>query len=82
MSSIDPDRHFVSSEPYDEAADIQALDRADLDAPTWLLIWRRFLRHKLGVASGVYLLVIYLSLPFIVVSLAGLVLTLRGRKSS
>ena len=65
MNRIDPDLHYVSDEPYDEAADLQALDRADLDAPTWLLIWRRFLRHKLGVVSGAYLLVIYLALPFI-----------------
>ena len=65
MSTTDPDRHFVADDDYDPNADIQALDRADLDAPTWLLIWRRFLRHKLGVVSGVYLVVIYLSLPFI-----------------
>jgi peptide/nickel transport system permease protein len=65
MSSTDPDHHFVAQDDYDENADIQMLDRADLDAPTWLLIWRRFLRHKLGVASGIYLLVIYLALPFI-----------------
>lgn len=65
MSGVDPDRHYVANDDYDEAADIQALDRADLDAPTWLLIWRRFLRHKLGVVSGVYLLVIYLALPFV-----------------
>ena len=65
MNKIDPDLHYVADDDYDEKADLQTLDRADLDAPTWLLIWRRFLRHKLGVASGVYLLVIYLSLPFI-----------------
>ena len=56
MSTTDPDRHFVADDDYDEAADLQALDRSDLDAPTWLLIWRRFLRHKLGVVSGAYLL--------------------------
>ena len=65
MSTTDPDRHFIADDDYDPNADIQALDRADLDAPTWLLIWRRFLRHKLGVVSGAYLLVIYLALPFI-----------------
>ncbi len=65
MTKIDPDRHFIAKDDYDEAADLQALDRADLDAPTWVLIWRRFLRHKLGVVSGVYLLVIYLALPFV-----------------
>ena len=65
MSTTDPDRHFVADDDYDEKADLQTLDRSDLDAPTWLLIWRRFLRHKLGVVSGAYLLVIYLALPFI-----------------
>ncbi|WP_340108011.1 ABC transporter permease [Pikeienuella sp. HZG-20] len=65
MSKIDPDRHYVADDDYDEAADIQALDRADLDAPTWLLIWRRFLRHRLGVISAIYLATIYLALPFI-----------------
>ena len=38
MSSTDPDHHFVAQDDYDENADIQMLDRADLDAPTWLLI--------------------------------------------
>ncbi|MEM7546378.1 MAG: ABC transporter permease [Pseudomonadota bacterium] len=65
MSTTDPDRHFVADDDYDPDADLQALDRADLDAPTWLLIWRRFVRHKLGVVSGAFLLVIYLALPFI-----------------
>ncbi|MFV0475404.1 MAG: ABC transporter permease [Pikeienuella sp.] len=65
MSATDPDRHFVAEDDYDEAAELQLLDRADLDAPTWLLIWRRFLHHRLGVISAVYLLAIYLSLPFV-----------------
>lgn len=61
----DPDRHFVADDDYDPDAELQKIDRADLDAPTWLLIWRRFLRHKLGVVSAVYLAAIYLALPFI-----------------
>jgi peptide/nickel transport system permease protein len=61
----DPDAHYVSDEPYDASADLQTLDRSDLDAPTWVLIWRRFLRHKLAVACGLYLLIIYAALPFI-----------------
>lgn len=65
MSTTDPDQHFVADDDYDENADLQTLDRSDLDAPTWLLIWRRFLRHKLGVVSGLYLLIIYLALPFV-----------------
>ena len=31
----DPDAHFVSDEPYDAEADLLALDRSDLDAPTF-----------------------------------------------
>jgi peptide/nickel transport system permease protein len=60
-----PEVHYVSDEPYDPSADLLALDRTDLDAPTWVLIWRRFLRHKLALASGIYLLACYLALPFI-----------------
>ena len=63
--TVDPDRHYVSPEPYDAEADLQTIDRADLDAPTWRLIWRRFLSHKLAVIAGVYLVAIYLALPFI-----------------
>ena len=61
----DPDAHYVSPEPYDAHSDLQALDRADLDASTWVLIWRRFRRNKLAVISGAYLLLIYLALPFV-----------------
>ena len=60
----DPDAHWVSTEPYDAQADLQMLDRRDLDASTWVLIWRRFRRNKLAVISGVFLAVIYLALPF------------------
>jgi peptide/nickel transport system permease protein len=61
----DPDAHYVSDEPYDAEADLQALDRADLDAPTWTLIWRRFRRHRLALICGWFLLAIYVALPFI-----------------
>ena len=60
----DPDAHYVSDEPYDRVADLQALDRKDLDASTRTLIWRRFKRNKLAVLSGLFLLVMYLALPF------------------
>ena len=65
MIRPDPDAHYVSTEPDDPEGDLRALDRADLDAPTRVLIWRRFLRHRLAVWSGAYLLAIYLALPFI-----------------
>lgn len=62
---VDPDAHFVSAEPDDPEGDLRALDRQDLDAPTWVLIWRRFLRHRLAALSGLFLLTIYLALPFV-----------------
>ncbi len=65
MIRPDPDAHYVSTEPDDPEGDLRKLDRTDLDAPTWVLIWRRFLRHRLAVWSGAYLLAIYLALPFI-----------------
>jgi peptide/nickel transport system permease protein len=60
----DPDSHYVSAEPYDQVADLQTLDRKDLDASTTVLIWRRFRRNKLAVLSLAFLLTIYLALPF------------------
>lgn len=57
------DEHYVSPEAYDADADRQILDRADLDAPTYVLVWRRFRRHKLGVACGLFLALIYAMLP-------------------
>ena len=57
--------HYVAPDDSDAYADRQILDRADLDAPTWVLVWRRFRRHKLGVACAVFLLLIYAMLPFV-----------------
>ncbi len=51
----DLSRHYVAPDDYDEVADRQSLDRADFDAPTWLLVWRRFRRHRLGIACGLFL---------------------------
>ena len=60
----DPDSHYVSDTPYDRVADLQALDRKDLDASTRVLIWRRFRRNRLAMLSGLFLLLMYLALPF------------------
>jgi peptide/nickel transport system permease protein len=57
--------HFVAEERGEPAVDRQALDRTDLDAPTSVLVWRRFRRHRLGVVCGLILLVGYLLLPFV-----------------
>ncbi|HSF94628.1 MAG TPA: ABC transporter permease, partial [Thermohalobaculum sp.] len=56
--------HFVAPDTYDADADRQLLDRADLNAPTRVLVWRRFRRHRLGVVCGLFLLIGYLLLPF------------------
>ena len=56
--------HYVAPDDYDAAADRQVLDRADFDAPTRVLVWRRFRRHRLGVFCGVLLLALYAMLPF------------------
>ncbi|MFD3190539.1 ABC transporter permease [Sedimentitalea sp. HM32M-2] len=59
-----PDGRYVDDAPFDPTANIQALERQDLDAPAWLLIWRKFRKHKLGLVSGIFLLLCYLMLPF------------------
>ncbi len=59
------EEHYVCPEPYDPAADRTALERADLDAPTWVLVWRRFRRHRLGVICLIFLAVGYALLPFV-----------------
>jgi len=58
-----PDGRFVDDAPYDPQQSIRQIERADLDAPNWLLVWRRFRQHKLGLISGVFLLLCYLMLP-------------------
>ncbi len=61
----DPDVHYVAPGEYDPAADRQIIERRDLDAGTWVLVWRRFRRNRLAVISGVFLAVIYFALPFV-----------------
>ncbi|MDH3667466.1 MAG: ABC transporter permease [Paracoccaceae bacterium] len=60
----DTQAHYVAPDDYDAEAERQTLDRADFDAPTRVLVWRRFKRHKLGVACGLFLAFLYLLLPF------------------
>ncbi|SDE40165.1 ABC transporter permease [Ruegeria marina] len=59
-----PDGRYVDDAPYDPQLSIQQLERRDLDAPNWLLAWRKFRTHKLGLISGIFLLISYLLLPF------------------
>ncbi|WP_293577334.1 ABC transporter permease [Phaeobacter sp.] len=60
-----PDDRYVDSAPFDMAASVKELERKDLDAPNWVLVWRKFKTHKLGLTSGIFLLVCYLLLPFV-----------------
>ncbi len=55
---------YIDTTPYDPDSEQSAPARPDLDAPNWLLIWRKFRRHKLGLVSGLFLLVSYLMMPF------------------
>lgn len=57
-------RHYVAPDSYDAEADRQVLDRAEFDAPTRVLVWRRFRRHTLGLVCGGFLVLIYALLPF------------------
>ncbi|UWQ28171.1 ABC transporter permease [Leisingera sp. M527] len=59
-----PDGRYVDDEPFDPQASLLELERKDLDAPNWLLVWRKFKTHKLGLISGLFLLVAYLMIPF------------------
>ncbi|MEM7236345.1 MAG: ABC transporter permease [Pseudomonadota bacterium] len=56
--------HYVADDGYDPGKARQALERADLDAPTWVLVWRRFRRHRLGVICFLFLAIGYVLLPF------------------
>ncbi len=59
-----PDGRYVDDAPYDPDENINRIERADMDASNWVLVWRKFKRHKLGLISGIFLLVSYLLLPF------------------
>ncbi|GGH23692.1 peptide/nickel transport system permease protein [Cribrihabitans marinus] len=59
-----PDGRYVDDAPYDPKAALQQPERRDLDAPNWVLVWRKFKTHKLGLVSGIFLLLSYLMLPF------------------
>lgn len=61
--SILPDGRYVDDAPYNPDENLSAIERADMDAPSWVLVWRQFKRHRLGLISGAFLLICYLLLP-------------------
>lgn len=58
-----PDGRYVDEAPWSDDQDLSALERSDMDAPNWVLVWRKFKRHRLGLISGIFLLISYLTLP-------------------
>ncbi|MDA5557530.1 ABC transporter permease [Shimia sp. MMG029] len=61
--SIQPDGRFVDQAPYNPEAAAEARS-AELDMSNARLLWLRFKQHKLGLVSGIFLLLAYFSLPF------------------
>ena len=59
-----PDGRYVDDAPYTDDVDLSVPERSDMDAPNWVLVWRKFKRHKLGLISGIFLLLSYMMLPF------------------
>lgn len=63
MSTL-PDGRYVDDAPFDPNVDLSAVDRSDMDAPNWVLVWRKFRRHRLGLISGILLFLAYFMIPF------------------
>ena len=64
----EPVEHFVDAQPYDKNANAsgqQTIENPEFDAPTWILIWRRFKQHRVALVSALFLLLSYLMLPFV-----------------
>ncbi len=61
--STQPSNRYVDTTPWVDDVDISALERADMDAPAWLLTWRKFRRHRIALISAIFLGICYLILP-------------------
>ena len=58
--------HFVSTEPFDAAEEVilTAEQERYYMASQWKLMWWKLKRHRLALAAGVFLLILYLSALF------------------
>ena len=63
MSTL-PDGRYIDDAPYDPNVDLSALDRTDMDASNFVLVWRKFKKHRLGLVSGIFLFLAYMAIPF------------------
>ena len=66
MSTQD-EQHYVDDRPYnsDDEALHQSAEALENDAPGWVLVWRRFRKHRVAFVSGLFLLLCYAMLPFV-----------------
>jgi len=63
--SIQSDGRYVNDASFDlNQGSGQVTENPEFDAPDWVLIWRRFKRHRLALISGLFLAFSYLMLPF------------------
>ena len=60
-------QHYVDPEPFDPGAmePVGAENEQFYRASSWKLMWWKFRRHKVAVASALILLVFYLMVPFV-----------------
>ena len=60
-------RHYVNPEPFDPGATepFGTESEAFYRASSWKLMWWKFRRHKVAVASALILLAFYLAVPFV-----------------
>jgi peptide/nickel transport system permease protein len=60
-------RHYVDPEPFDPGAmePVGAENEQFYRASSWKLMWWKFRRHRLAVASALILLVFYSVVPFV-----------------
>ncbi len=61
-----PLAHFVSDQPFDPVADVALTPEQERYylASQWRLMWWKLKRHRLAVASGIILLVLYVGIVF------------------
>jgi peptide/nickel transport system permease protein len=65
MSETPESRHYVNPAPFDTRTAPEPQDaRMPATASSWALMWWKFRRHKLAVASAILLALLYLTLPF------------------
>ncbi len=60
----EPLKHYVNKGPFDPNAAVTLTPEQEeyYLASQWVLMWMKFKRHKLAVISGVYLVLVYLSI--------------------